>query len=101
MFFVNNQLVFFPNGQRIIDDFIIQARDILGVVIINNKITISDMSAVQIVALLLERDEVFEKFKNNNKMIYSRQHFVIKDMRTVDAKFLPLISYSMSLSMNL
>ena len=59
--FVNNQLVFFPNGQCMIDNFVIQAGDILDKVIINNKITIYDMPAVQILALLLEHDEVIEK----------------------------------------
>ena len=34
--FVNNQLVFFPNSQRIIDAFIIQAGDLLDRAIINN-----------------------------------------------------------------
>ena len=34
--FVNNKLVFFPNGQRMIDAFIIQAGDLLDCVIINN-----------------------------------------------------------------
>ena len=59
--FVNNQIVFFPNGQRIIEAFIIQAGYLLDSVIINNKITISEMSAVQLSALLLEHDEIIEK----------------------------------------
>ena len=63
--FVNNQLVFFPNSQRIIDDFIVQAGDILDSVIINNNITVSEMPAVQFSDLLLEYDEIFEQFKNN------------------------------------
>ena len=46
--FVNNQLVFFPNGQHMMDNFIIQAGYILDNVIINNKITISEMSVVQL-----------------------------------------------------
>ena len=54
--FVSNQLVFFPNGQRIIDAFIIQAGDILDSFIIDNEITISDIPAVQISDLLLEHD---------------------------------------------
>ena len=33
--FVNNQLMFVPNGQRMIDTFIIQAVDLLDGVIIN------------------------------------------------------------------
>ena len=63
--FVNNQLVFFPNGQIMIDVFIIQAGYPLDSVIINNSITISNMPVVQLPALLLEHDEVFEEFKNN------------------------------------
>ena len=63
--FVNTQLVFFPNGQCMIDTFIIQAGDILDSVIINNNITVSEMPAVQFLDLLLEYDEIFEQFKNN------------------------------------
>ena len=59
--FVNNQLVFFTNGERMIDAFIIQYGDLLDSVIINNKITISEMPEVQLSALLVEHDEVFEK----------------------------------------
>ena len=54
--FANNQLVFFPNVQRMICAFIIQAEDLLDSVIINNKITISEMPTVQLSALLLEHD---------------------------------------------
>ena len=46
--FVNNQLVFFRNGQHMMDNFIIQARYILDSVIINNKISISEMPVVQL-----------------------------------------------------
>ena len=46
--FVNNQLVFFPNFQRMVDAFIIKSGDLLDSVIINNKITISDMPADQL-----------------------------------------------------
>ena len=59
--FVNNQLVFFPNGQRMIDAFIIQAGDILDSLIINNKITIYEMPAVQLSDLLIEHDKYFEQ----------------------------------------
>ena len=54
---------FFQNGQHIIDAFIIQSGDLLDSFIINNKITISEMPAVKLLALLLEHDEVFEKLK--------------------------------------
>ena len=39
-----------------IDDFIVQAGDILDSVIINNKITISEMPAAQLLALIPEHD---------------------------------------------
>ena len=55
--FVNNQLIFFSNGQRMIDAFIIQAGDILDSVVINNEINISGMPAVQLSVLLLEHEE--------------------------------------------
>ena len=41
--------------------FIIQAGDPLDTVIINNDITISEMPVVQLYALLIEHDEVFEQ----------------------------------------
>ena len=58
---VNNQLVFFSNGQRMIDAFIIQAGDILDSVIINDKINIYEMPVVQLSDLLLKHDEVFDQ----------------------------------------
>ena len=58
---VNNQHVLFPNGQRMIDAFIIQAGDIFNSIIINNKINISKIPVVQLLALLLEHYEVFEQ----------------------------------------
>ena len=42
-----------------IDAFIIQAGDLLDSIIINNKIDIYDMSAVQLLALLIEHDDFF------------------------------------------
>ena len=56
-----------------IDSFIIQAGYPLYSVIINNKITIYDILAVQFLATLIEHDEVFEKFKKefNNYIVQS------------------------------
>ena len=59
--FVNNKLVFYPNGQRMIDTFIIQSGDLFDRLTINKKITISEMPSFQLLALLLEHNEVFEK----------------------------------------
>ena len=61
--FVNNQLLFLSNVQRMIEVFKIQAGDVLDSVIVNNDITIYEMPEVQLLALLLEHDEVFEQFK--------------------------------------
>ena len=61
--FFNQQLVYYPNGQRIIDYWIVQAGDLFDSVIINNEIPIVDMPPVQLSALLLERDDVFERFQ--------------------------------------
>ena len=52
-----------------IDDFIIQTEYLLDSIIINNKISISEISGVQLLALLLEHDEFFEKFKNNLRIV--------------------------------
>ena len=46
-----------------IDAFIIQSGDLLDSVIVNNDITIYEMPEVQLLALLLEHDEVLEQFK--------------------------------------
>ena len=48
-----------------IDTFIIQSGDPLDSVIINDDINISEMPVVQLLDLLLEHDNFFEKFKNN------------------------------------
>ena len=56
--FVNNQL-FSPNGQYIIDAFIVEAGDILYSFIINNEIIISKLPTVQLLAPVLEHYEVF------------------------------------------
>ena len=74
--FFNNKLVFFPNSQRIIEDSMIQSVDILDSVIIINKITLSEMPVVQLLALLLEHVEVFEQLKKELNMIYSKQLFL-------------------------
>ena len=55
--------MFFPNGKRMIDAFIIQYGYLLDSVIIYNEITISDMPEVQLLALLIEHDECFEQLK--------------------------------------
>ena len=65
--FVNDQLAFFPDGQLMIDAFIIQYGGTLDIVIINNIITISEMPVVQLLALLIEHDAVFEKLKLEEK----------------------------------
>ena len=61
--FANNKLVFFPNGQRMIDYFITQDGGLLDSIIVNNYTTILGVPAVQISALLLCHDEVSDKFK--------------------------------------
>ena len=61
-YFDNNKLVLFPNGQLMIDFFIIQSGDLLDSAIINDEITISEMPEVQLLTLILVRDEFFEQF---------------------------------------
>ena len=68
--------MFFPNSQRIIEDFIIQAGDLLDSVIIDHGITISEMPEFQLSALTLEHDEIFERFKKEVKMIKYQQKLV-------------------------
>ena len=52
-----------------IDYFIIQTGYLFGSVFINIEVDISYMPLVHLLDPLLEHDEVFEKFKNNLKMI--------------------------------
>ena len=61
--FVNYHIVFFPNGQQMINAFIIQTGDLLYSVRVNNILTMSEIPAVQLSDLLLEHDEFFEQFK--------------------------------------
>ena len=58
-FFGNNQFVIFPNGEHMIELFTMQYIYLLDSIIIN----ISEIQAVQLSALFLEHDEVFEKLK--------------------------------------
>ena len=51
--------MFFPNGQYMIDVIIVQDGYLLDIVIINNKTTIYDMPAAQLLDLLLEHDDFF------------------------------------------
>ena len=52
--------LYFSNGQHMIDAVIIQAVNLLDIIIVNNKITFSEIPAVQLSYLLLEHDKVFE-----------------------------------------
>ena len=62
--FFNQQLIYYPNGQRIIDSWIIHAGDLFDSIIIDNEMPMTEMPAVQLSALLLERNDIFELFKN-------------------------------------
>ena len=65
--YISTQLLFFPNGQRIIDALIIQSGDLFDSVIIKNEIPVNDMPVVQLSALLLEHDELFDRFLKEMK----------------------------------
>ena len=65
--YVSTQLMYFPNGQRMIDALIIQAGNLFDSVIIKNEIPIKEMPAVQLSALLLENDELFDRFQKDVK----------------------------------
>ena len=56
--------MYYPNGQRIIDSWIVHAGDLFDSIIIDNEVPMTEMPAVQLSALLLERDDIFELFKN-------------------------------------
>ena len=65
--FVKEQLQFYPNGQRIIDSWLIQAGDLFDSVIIDNEIPVSEMPPIQLSTILLEKVEGFEKWKKQLK----------------------------------
>ena len=60
--FFNNHIFFFTNCQHTIDALIIKAGYLLDSVTISNKITISEMPEVQVLTLIIVRDEFFEQF---------------------------------------
>lgn len=60
--FVHCQLQFYPNGQRIIDSYIIRSGDLFDSVIVKNEIPLYEMPSVQLSALLQNRDEKYTKF---------------------------------------
>ena len=62
--FFHKQLVRYPNGQRIIDSWIIHSGDLFDSIIVDNEMPMTEMPAAQLPALLLERDNIFESFKN-------------------------------------
>ena len=53
--YIETQVVYFPNGQRFITALIIQSGDVFDSIIIKNEIPITEMPAVQLSALLLEK----------------------------------------------
>ena len=65
--------VFFSNGQRMVDTFIIQSGDLLDSFIINNEINIFEMTAVQLLAVLLEYNEFLSNFKKLNNDIFQAE----------------------------
>ena len=85
-----------------IDAFLIQAGDLLDSLIINNESTISKMSAVKLLSLLLEHDEVFEQLKREliNDAVQA-EICELGDAHCIYFKSPPLMSYSMLQSMNL
>ena len=60
--FVRKKIKFVPNGMRVIDHFIVLSGDIFDSVIIEDNIPITETTAVQLSALLLEHDEMFKRF---------------------------------------
>ena len=65
--FIEEQLVYFPNGKRIIDSYVILAGDLFESVIIKNEIPMNEMPAVQLSALLLEQEKIFTQFVSDIK----------------------------------
>ena len=54
--FIEDQLVFFPKSKRVIDRWILSARELLNGVIVDNDIPISDLPACQFTALYADDD---------------------------------------------
>ena len=60
--FIKNQMIYYSNGQRIIDSWIIRSGDLFDSVIIDNEIPVYEMPTVQLSALLEEQDTVQKTF---------------------------------------
>eukprot|EP00957_Ditylum_brightwellii_P043031 3260176-Ditylum_brightwellii.AAC.1 len=65
--YASTQLVYFLNGQRMIDALIIKAGGLFDSVIIHDEILITEMPAVQLSALHLINDELFDRFQKELK----------------------------------
>ena len=60
--FITKQLCLYPNGQRLIDPWIITSGELFDGVIIRDEIPISDMPIVQMSTLLATREEEVDMF---------------------------------------
>jgi len=60
--FITKQLCYYPNGQRLIDHWIVISAELFDSVILRDEIPISDMPIVQMCTLLANREEEVENF---------------------------------------
>ena len=65
--FINEQLKYFPNSQRVVDSWIITAGELFDSVIIDDEIPISDMPPVQLTALFADIEESKDSYKTGIK----------------------------------
>lgn len=65
--FIDEQLIYFPNSQRVVDSWIITAGELFDSVIIDDEIPISDMPPVQLTALFADIEESKDSYKTTIK----------------------------------
>ena len=79
--FINEQLVYYPNGEKAIENYILHASKTFGTIILRNEIPIHDMPPVLQANLDLSKDkQVYEMHSNTKKLILDSIFSEIHDL---------------------
>ena len=88
----------YPNGKHIIDSWIVNSGGLFDEIIIKNEMPMSEIHAVQLSALLSERDDVLGNFqKKNSQMVFLMQLSIKLGMHMIDVMFLRFKSFQLQL----
>ena len=79
--FINEQLVYYPNGEKAIENYILHASETFDTIILRNEIPIHDMPPVLQANLDLSKDkQVYEMHSNTKKLILDSIFSEIHDL---------------------